>query len=288
MRISTEIGSAAKRIGEEKTVELVAKAGFDCWDLSMMAMCRYDKATDVLLENPHPFAGAEYLQFVRRLRRIGLDNGITCNQAHAPFPVAVPGIRDHLKRAIECAAEAGAKICVIHPGNLYTPRQNGDMFRELLPFAKSHGVKIATENMWCWDKEKDQSCFASCATPESFLENLREVSDPDFVACLDIGHAEMRGSGVGAAKTILALGDHLQALHLHDNDGWKDRHQIPFSGSIDFDGVLRALKQIGYQGDFTLEADRYLQDFPDEEIFTGLCNMANDTRRLAQMYEKTD
>ena len=29
MKISTEIHSAAKRIGEEKTVELVAKAGFD-------------------------------------------------------------------------------------------------------------------------------------------------------------------------------------------------------------------------------------------------------------------
>ena len=42
MKISTEINSAAKRIGEEKTVELVAKAGFDAFDLSMFEMARFD------------------------------------------------------------------------------------------------------------------------------------------------------------------------------------------------------------------------------------------------------
>ena len=44
MKISTEIGSAAAIIGEEKAIELYAKAGFDAWDFSMFAMCRYDWA----------------------------------------------------------------------------------------------------------------------------------------------------------------------------------------------------------------------------------------------------
>ena len=42
MKISTEIGSASKIVGEKKAVELVAKAGFDAWDFSMFNMCRYD------------------------------------------------------------------------------------------------------------------------------------------------------------------------------------------------------------------------------------------------------
>ena len=42
MKISTEIGSAAKIIGEEKAIEYIAKAGFDAWDFSMFEMCRYD------------------------------------------------------------------------------------------------------------------------------------------------------------------------------------------------------------------------------------------------------
>ena len=88
------------------------------------------------------------------------------------------------------------------------------MYFDLLPFAKECGVKIATENMWNWDTEKDQSSFAACATSASFNEHLDIVNDDFFVACLDIGHAEMRGSGEGAANMIRALGNRLQALHI--------------------------------------------------------------------------
>lgn len=42
MKISTEIGSASALVGEEKAVELVAKAGFDGWDFSMFQLFRYD------------------------------------------------------------------------------------------------------------------------------------------------------------------------------------------------------------------------------------------------------
>ena len=38
MKISTEIGSASRKVGEEKAVELIAKAGFDAWDFSMFSM----------------------------------------------------------------------------------------------------------------------------------------------------------------------------------------------------------------------------------------------------------
>ena len=42
MKISTEIGSASKIVGEEKAIEYYAKAGFDAWDFSMFQMCGYD------------------------------------------------------------------------------------------------------------------------------------------------------------------------------------------------------------------------------------------------------
>lgn len=145
------------------------------------------------------------------------------------------------------------------------------MYLELLPFAKDCGVKIATENMWNWDDAKNESCFAACATSESFIEHVDAVNDPYLVACLDIGHAEMRGSGSGAANMIRALGHRLQALHIHDNDRWHDSHQIPFSMSIDFAPIAAALKEIGYKGWFTLEADHYLKEkFNEENVFEGM------------------
>ena len=117
MKTSSEINSIAKIVGEEKAIEYMGKAGFDAWDLSMFSMAKYDWKAKVLLDNDHPLAGKDYLKFVRRLKQIGLDNGIVCNQSHAPFPSYCKEIRDYYKRAIECTAEAGGKVCIIHPDN---------------------------------------------------------------------------------------------------------------------------------------------------------------------------
>lgn len=285
MKTSTEICSAARKIGEEKTIEYLAKAGFDAWDFSMFDMCKYDWGKKILLPNSHPLAGDNYLAFARRLKQIGLDNGIVCNQSHAPFPTACAEIRAYYKRAIECTAEAGGQICIIHPDNNKSAEENAEMYAELLPFAKDCGVKIATENMWNWDDEKNESSFAACATAEDFVKHIDVVNDDFLIACLDIGHAEMRGSGSGAVNMIKALGNRLQALHIHDNDRWHDSHQIPFSMSIDFDPIVKALKCIDYQGYFTLEADNYLGDYTEDNIFEGICNLENSVRRLADMFE---
>ena len=285
MKISTEIVSASKIIGEEKAIEYCAKAGFDAWDFSMFSMCRFDWGKNVLMENDHPLAGRNYLKFAGKLKQVGLDNGIVCNQSHAPFPTHCAEIRSFYKRAIECTAEAGGQICVIHPDCDKTAEENGELYLELLPFAKEHNVRIATENMYSWDAEKNQSSFAACATPESFNAHLDAVNDEYLTACLDIGHAEMKGSGTNAATLIRALGNRLSALHIHDNDKWHDSHQIPFSMDIDFNDVVAALKEINYKGYFTLEADRYLSAFTKENVFDGVKNLAEAARKLANMFD---
>ena len=280
MKISTEIASSAALVGEEKAVQLVAEAGFDAWDFSMCCMCVYDGRSKMVNESDHPLTSREYLAFARKLKRIGLDYGIVCNQSHAPFPSDAKGMFPYLQRTIECTAEAGGEICVIHPAAYSTAAQNAEMYESLLPFAKECGIKIATENMWDWNEEKDESCFAACATTEDFLAHMKAVEDPYFVACLDIGHAEMRGSGSGAVNMIRALGDYLQALHIHDNDRHHDSHQIPFSMAIDFDEVARALKEIHYSGYLTLEANTYLKAYDKDTISVGLKRMAEAAKKI--------
>ena len=285
MKVSSEIASAARLVGEEKAIELMAKAGFDAWDFSMFDMCRYDWANRCLAKNDHPLAGNDYLAFARKLKQVGLDNGIVCNQSHAPFPVSVQPIRDHLQRALECTAEAGGKICVIHPNNDLSPEENAEMYLELLPFAKEVGVKIATENMWNWNRETDEAAPAACSDHVSFPAHLAAVNDDAFVACLDIGHAEMKGLGTDQVRLIHALGDKLQALHLHDNDRWHDNHQIPFSMNINFNDTVSALKEIGYQGYFTLEADSFLRAYTAKTAFDGILALAESVKKLAAMFE---
>jgi sugar phosphate isomerase/epimerase len=264
MKISTHIGPAANIIGEEKAIEYVAKAGFDAWDFSMFKMCKYDRVNKCVLDNDHPLAGADYLKFARRLKQIGLDNGIVCNQAHAPFPSFVPQIREtYLKRAIECTAEAGGEICIIHPDNHSSAEENAEFYRELLPFAKEHGVKIATENMWNWEKDAPTACAAACSHHDDFCKHIDIVNDPYLVACLDIGHAEMAGLDTNAVQMLETLGSHVQALHIHDNDCLHDSHALPYTMKIHFEPILETLKKIGYQGDITMEAS-YARKFPVE------------------------
>jgi len=285
MIISTEIDSSANLVGEEKAVELVAKAGFDAWDFSMFKMAQYDWGKNCILPNDHPLAGSDYLAFARKLRKIGEDNGIYCNQSHAPFPVCCKEIKDMQKKALECSAEAGAKICVIHPDNNLSAEQNAEMYLELLPFAKGCGVKIATENMWNWNTETDRASFAACSTAADFNAHLDVVNDDFFVACLDLGHAEMMGDEASAVDMIKALGNRLQALHIHDNDRWRDSHQIPFSMNIDFEAVAKALKEIDYKGDFTLECGNYLKNLTAETVLSGLEDMAKSVKKLVNIFE---
>lgn len=284
MKVSTEIASAANIIGEEKAVEYIARAGFDAWDFSMMKMTDYSWETKKCSKTSHPLAGSGYLSFARRLKRIGLDNGIVCNQSHAPVPTYSDEVRSYFKRAIECTAEAGGKICVIHPDHYRSPKENAQMYLELLPFAKEYGVKIATENMWDWDYEKDVVLPTACSDEISFKAHIDAVGDKDFGACVDIGHAEMRGLNTSAPKMIRALGKSVIALHIHDNDLLHDSHQIPFSMDIDFKEVVSALKDIGYRGYLTLEACEYLKKYDKDGVLKGLGELYEAVKRMADMF----
>lgn len=281
MRISTEINSTKKHVGYEKAVELIAKAGFDAFDMSMFDMIVGGWGDDSATENAECWNQANCLKTARRLKQIGKDNGIVCNQTHAPFPCSKKS-EPFLMRAIECSAEAGAEVCVIHPVTGMTIQENAEFFAPLIKLAKECGVKIATENMWGWDDEKGHSAPAPCSPHSAFLEQLEEVNDPSFVACLDIGHAEMVGQGTTAVDMIKTLGSHLQALHIHDNDKLYDLHLIPFSGAIEWEPITKALHEIGYGGWYTLEADAYLNDFSDDDVFRAL----KDLYAAAEKFEK--
>ena len=286
MKISTEIASASKILGEEKAIEYIAKAGFDAWDFSMFDMARYDREKGYLVPTEHPLSSDGYLKFARKLKQIGLDNGIECNQSHAPFPTYAKKSRVWLLRSIECTAEAGGKICVIHPDNNRSPEENAQMYFELIDFAKQYGVKIATENMWNWAHGASHASPAACSDPESFNAHLDAVNDEYLTACLDIGHAEMAGLNTSAVEMIHALGKRLGALHIHDNDMVHDSHQIPFSMNIDFSPIVKALRDVDYKGYFTLEADSFLKDYNEDNVFDGVTKLADSARKLAEEFDK--
>ena len=123
MLLSTEISSLSRTLGEIPAVEMLAKAGFDAYDLSLFAMGR-----DVNC----PFCKDDYRAYAEALRQAADRAGIVCNQAHAPFPSSVGDpeqdavIYGQIVRSMEIAAIAGAKIIVVHPKQHLTYREPGN------------------------------------------------------------------------------------------------------------------------------------------------------------------
>ena len=284
MKVSMSITPVANIVGEQKALELVAKAGFDYFDYDFsFRLVNYNWATGYANYSYHPIARDNYIDFVRQLKKWGEDNGITCHQTHAPFPIMSNDVRDSLKKSLDITAELGAKICVIHPDNFKGVKENTEMHLELLPFAKELGVKIATENMWNWSKD---GCIpAACSDENTFLEQLKAVDDPNFIACVDVGHAELKGLNTSAEKIILNLGDYVQALHLHDVDFLEDLHDSLFSQKVDFVPIVNALKTINYKGVFSLEVSKPYSKVKPENLFATIEHDYKMVRKLADMFE---
>lgn len=268
MEISTEIASLkGYSQSANERIKLLKDSGFTAYDFSMFAF-------DIIEFD-------DYVKRAEELRSYADSIGIKCNQSHAPFPSRKYNDKSYndkmsvmLERAIEVSGILGAKVCVIHPVNGWSAVENADMYKGLEKTARKYGVQIGLENMWNWDNEKDHAMPASCSDHDSFNEHLSLLDNEVFVACLDLGHAEMLGLNTDAPTMIRSLGKNLKALHIHDNNRRYDSHRLPYSYNIDFTAILTALKEVGYQGDITFESDRYFATLPKELVPAGARFMA--------------
>ena len=268
MLLSTQTHRYSGYFSDVQAVQMLSQAGFDALDFSMLRM----------VDDSHVLCSDNYKQHVAEVRKAADNAGIPINQAHAPFDfnwsdslkfdaVYIPRI----VRSMEIASMLGAKVIVVHPLHhmVYKEHEkqikeaNMAFYRSLLPACKKFGIKIALENMWQRDARRNCIVQDTCSTPLEFIEYLDTLNDEHFVACLDIGHCVLTGED--PAQMIHALGNRrLQALHVQDNDFVSDAHRIPCSGKIDWNAVTAALGEIGYDGDFTFEADRALASYDRE------------------------
>ena len=92
----------------------------------------------------------------------------------------------------------------------------------------------------------------SIATPKDILRFVEEMNDENFEVCLDTGHVTVfRGLSLG--EETRRLGKHLKTLHVHDNRASLDMHLMPYLGKGGWADFTAALKEIGYDGAFSLE-----------------------------------
>jgi sugar phosphate isomerase/epimerase len=106
---------------------------------------------------------------------------------------------------------------------------------EIVALASDVNVRVALEVM----PNALSSASSLCHLIEDRLEEM------DAGICLDYGHANLMGDLGEAIETV---GGHLWTTHVHDNDGRRDDHRVPFAGSIDWDAAIVETQKIGYDG----------------------------------------
>jgi sugar phosphate isomerase/epimerase len=72
--------------------------------------------------------------------------------------------------------------------------------------------------------------------------------------CLDLGHANIRENALNAVR---AAGRRLIHVHASDNHAAEDDHLVPGKGSIPWNRVIGALREVEFQGPFTVELRDY-------------------------------
>ena len=126
---------------------------------------------------------------------------------------------------------------------------------ELHALATSHQVQLALEVI--------PNGLSRVDTLTHLIDEELEL--PDIGVCLDYGHAFLMGD---VPDAIEAASGHLVTTHIHDNDGRRDSHLVPFDGRIDWSTAAMTTQKVGYDGVWMME----LTDTGD----------ANDVLRRAQ------
>jgi len=262
MLLAIESAVAVERFGEKKAFELIKQAGFDAVDFSLFEM---DATKDTGI-----FAD-DYLEQAVQTKCLLDQNGLVCNQAHAPFSFRYGDemncTNQHyldIVRSMEYASIIGAKHIVIHSIKVPAPfgadgfgseqwlAYNHSFFDSLKPYSKEFGIKIALENQ-----------RYSVSVPYMMNDLLHRLNDPQFVVCVDVGHAVLGRVPPEDYISCITPGM-IHGLHLHDNHGALDEHLLPGLGTLAWEKIFEALAKAKYVGDFTLEVPFFLEQFDPE------------------------
>lgn len=258
------------KLSRKEVSKKLRKIGFEAYDYSIYY--QWAKPNPIFSESRDC-----WIKHFKEERKIIEGEGMFVNQTHATYRsdfdpdnihYFTPMVIDQLKKEIEATAILGSKYIVIHPINIAIKWKNKQLdfernmteFSKLTPTLKEFGVKNGVENMFSWDADTGRNCHTGCSTTEDMIRYLDGLNDRDaFCNCLDIGHMNIHS--INPADTIRALGDRLELVHVHDNNGITDQHNPIGMGITDWDDVAKAFKEINYKGVFSLEIgfDKYLK-----------------------------
>ncbi len=266
--------------GVKKYAPVFREAGFSALDYNFDV---FFSGADIpstkrfeLLDRPRE----EYLAYFTEIADIARENGLVIGQTHAHFSSLIGAgnkerneyLLECLKKEIEITAAMGSKFIIIHPickgYNIdYTlemeKAENMAMYTALIDTLKEYDIVCCLENMWgvCNGKITASACGNMYEAAE-YIDTLNEIAGEErFGFCFDVGHAAL--CSVDPIRALILLGERVKTVHLHDVDINKDTHTAPFRGIVDWDGLMRTLYSINYEGNLNFEASTCWNSLPE-------------------------
>lgn len=268
---------------------MMKRAGFECCDFSLN---NYLKNTDLYEEKLNKVFDRtvdELKEFFTPHKEGAEAAGIRINQMHMPYPTFVPGAKQHINvylwnnvgpKSLEVCAYLGCHNIVVHGFKLTryygSEEAEWEKTREFLaflaPMAKELKITLCVENLY--NGFGAHMVEGPCCSAEKAAKRIDEFNE-EYGAevlgfCYDTGHGNL--VGIDPYKFIKTLGKRLKVMHIHENDGIADLHQMPFTFTrtrentsiLDWDGVIRGLRETGYEGVLSFETAPVLDCFPGE------------------------
>ena len=288
-----ELGVQTKEIVRDEDPEqgfrLLRSAGFSCADFSLNA---YLLNLDIYDGSVNHFFDAEIEELERFFtphKQGAVRAGVRIHQMHMPYPVFVPrGTNEDnaylwhqmAPKSLRICAFFGCRYLVVHGFKLARELGSEDaewaqtekFVHALAPLAKELGITLCVENLY--SGLGGHMIEGPCCNARKMAERIDRINaryGAEVLGfCFDTGHANL--VGIDMEDFVTVLGSRLKVLHLHDNDGISDLHQIPYTftrtrentSSTDWPGLLRGLCAIHYDGVLNFETAPVLTSFPAE------------------------
>ena len=285
------IGVQTKNVIEDDHPEdgyaLLKASGFSCVDFSLNGYLLNTALYQSEVNSFFDQTMQELEQFFAPHKKGAKSAGITINQMHMPYPNYVPKgskeLNDYLwnvvaPKSMEICAFMGCPYIVVHGFKLayYLGSERKEWERteafldSLAPIAKELGITICIENLY--EGIGGHIVEGPCCDARKAVERIDRFNDKYHGEvlgfCFDTGHANL--VGIDFERFITMLDYRLKVLHIHDNDGIADLHQIPFTftktrenlPSTDWGGFVKGLRNIGFDKVLSFETAPVLTTFP--------------------------
>jgi len=206
--------------------------------------------------------GDEYGEGCRALPDLAREAGLFVESAHTPYGTiddlwrdTADGVAlaDSFLRYVTDCAEREIPAMVMHITSTGDPPPFNELgferFLRIVDKAEKYGVNVAVENI----RHND------------YIRTVFGRVDSQRVGlCFDSGH---RNCWTPRDDPAVEFGSRLMCLHLHDNDGTYDRHQLPFDGNVDWASAMKSIAASSYRGGVSLEAGSYGYENKSPEEF---------------------